>query len=313
MARKRRVQQSDDLKLPDFDEKSYLQLEMRGSVFLLLCVGLALLMAILAAFLTWGMKDGRIAFVLGILGFFLVRMLMNVLKVDMTGFDKMRWLGGFGSYFLTFLVIWTLLINPPLVDLVPPQITDKTAYNQELGSIITIGANVDDNQGVSSVQVALTDPLGHDAGTLKMNRSVQNRYWAEIPHPMIGKYNYTIEARDQGGFFVSYSNYLQVMPNQAPTIQLYGVATNISVGDPIRVQIKDNVGVILAFWGLDQPPNFSTIPGSKETSLKLENNKDTTVTIPTTKWNSGPHNITVCALDRVPHRETCNSFHFNVF
>jgi len=69
----------------------------------------------------------------------------------------------------------------------------------------------------------------------------------------------------------------------------------------------------LAFWGLDQPPNFSTIPGSKETPLKLDNNKDTTVTIPTTKWDSGPHNITVCALDRVPHRETCASFHFNVF
>ena len=79
MARKRRVQQNDDLKLPDFDEKSYLQLEMRGSVFLLLCVGLALLMAVLAAPLTWATKDGRIGFVMGILGFLLVRMLMNVL------------------------------------------------------------------------------------------------------------------------------------------------------------------------------------------------------------------------------------------
>jgi|GEM_PF-6993781 len=312
MARKRRTQQSEDLKLPDFDEKSYLQLEMRGSVFMLLCVGLALLMAVLAAFLTWGMKDGRIAFVLGILGFFLVRMLMNVLKVDTTGFDKMRWASGFGSYMLTFIVIWTLLINPPLVDLVPPKITDKTAYNQELDSIIGIGANVDDNQGVNSVQVALTDPLGHDAGTIKMNRTVQNQYWVEIPHPMVGKYNYTIEARDQGGFDVTYSNYMQVWPDEAPTVKLYGTALNITIGDPIRVQIKDNVSVILAFWGLDQPPNFSTIPNTKEIQLKLTDNKDSIVTIPTTQWSGGPHLVTVCAMDRVPHRETCSNFHFNV-
>jgi len=313
MARKRRTQQSDDYKLPEFDEKSYLQLEMRGSVFLLLCVGLALIMAVLAAFLTWGMRDGRIAFVLGILGFFLVRMVMNVLKVDATGFDKMRWAGGFASYFLTFLVIWTLLINPPLVDLVPPKITDRTAYNQELGAIISIEANVDDNQGIRSVQVALTDPLGHDAGTLPMKRTVQNKYWVEVLNPVVGKYNYTIEARDQGGFFVSHSNYLQVLPNEAPKVRLSGTAPNITLGDPIRVQLNDNVGIILAFWGLDSPVDFSTISGSKETPLKLENNKDTTVTIPTTKWSSGPHDITVCALDRVPHRETCKTFHFNVY
>lgn len=313
MARKRRVQGSEDLKLPDFDEKSYLQLEMRGSVFMLICIGLALLMAVLAAFLTWGMHDGRIAFVLGILGFFLVTMIMNLLKVDTTGFDKMRWLTGFGSYLLTFLVIWILLINPPLVDLVPPQITDTTTYTQELGSVIGIGATVDDNQGVSSVQVAIADPQGHDIGTFKMNRTVQNQYWVEIPNTVVGKYNYTIEARDAGGFFVTHSNYLQVMPNVAPTVDLFGVATNISKGTPIQVEIKDNVGVILAFWGLDQPPNFSTLSDSREAPLKLVDNHDSTVSIPTAKWVGGPHTVTVCALDRVPHRETCRSFHFNVF
>jgi hypothetical protein len=312
MARKRRKGEEEGLKLPDFDEKSYLKLEMRGSVFTLLCVGLALAMAVLAAFLTWGMHDGRIAFVIGILGFFLVRMVLNFLKVDTEGFDKMRWFGGFGSYILTFIVIWTLLINPPLVDLVPPKITDNTSYNQELGSIIGIGATVDDNQAVNSVQVLLTDPQGHDVGTFKMDRIVQNKYWVQIPNPVVGKYNYTIEAKDQGGFYVTYTNYFQVLPNLPPNVSLYGQPTNIARGDPVRVQITDNVGVILAYWGLDQPPDFSTHPDSKETPIKMTNSASSLVTIPTTQWSTGPHNITVCAMDRVPHRETCNTFHFNV-
>jgi len=304
------------MKLPIFDERSYLKQELRGALFTVLCVVLALAMAAVAGLLTWATKDGRIAFILGILGFFLIRMVLKVLNIDTKDFDKMRWAGGFFSYFLTFIAIWILLINPPLVDLVPPKITERTAPEQELGAIIAIGAIVDDNQGVKFVQVIITDPFGHETGPFKMDRYVNTEYRYVIANPVEGRYNYTIEVRDQGGFFVDANYHLHVLKNVAPTIKPYDINYNGTVlrGIDLQFQVQDNVGVILAFYGLDQRTNFETYPGSPEAKLTINKNnpKDSIVVIHTKIWDAGPHNVTVCAMDRVPHRETCNSYKLNM-
>lgn len=314
MARKRRKAVSEDLRLPDFDEKSYIKLEMRGAVFLIACVGMSLVMSLVAGFLTWGLKDGRIAFVLGLLGFFLVRLLLSVLKVDMSDFDKMRWASGFFTYFLTFIAVWILLINPPLANLIPPKISDNTTDDQELGAIVNIAAYIDDSQRIKSVDVILTDPHGVEIGPFKMNRVIQNLYSYRIENPIVGVYNYTIEVRDDGGYFKDANFKFTVKENLAPTIAPYPQiqGQNITRGSGIHVIIKDNVGVILAFYGLDQPPEFQTLPTSSEVKLALDNPQQSEVVIPTDKWAVGPHNMTICALDRVPHRETCDSYQFNL-
>jgi len=314
MARKRRKAVSEDMRLPDFDEKSYIKLEMRGAVFLIASVGVALVMALVAAFLTWGLKDGRIAFVLGLLGFFLVRLLLTVLKVDMSDFDKMRWATGFFTYFTTFIAVWILLINPPMAYLVPPKITDNTTDDQELGAIVSIAAYVDDTQRVKSVDVVITDPKGVETGPFNMLRVVQNLYSYRIENPIVGIYNYTIEVRDDGGYFKDANFKFTVKDNLPPVIQPYPQiqGQNISRGSEIHVIIKDNVGVILAFYGLDQPPEFQTMPATPEVKLTMENPMQSEVRIPTEKWLVGRHNLTICALDRVPYRETCDSFQFNL-
>jgi hypothetical protein len=312
MARKRRKVVSDDLKIPDFDEKGYLKLEMRGSIFAVACVGMGLLMSIIAGFLTWGTHDGRIAFVLGVLGFFLVLLLLNVFKVDTEGFDKMRWAGGFVTYMLTFVAIWILLINPPLAYLVPPKITNNTTADQELGSIVSVEAYVDDTQGIKSVDVVLTDPKGQQTGPFGMSKVVQNLYAYDLENPMVGTYSFIVEVKDQGGFYKNAKYQFNVKENKAPTIDLWNFTQNQTVvaGQKISAEIKDNVGVILAFYGVDQPSGFETLPSSSESKLTIDNQKDSLVTIPTKNWSPGQHTLTICAMDRVPHRETCNSYKF---
>lgn len=314
MARKRRKAVSEDMRLPDFDEKSYIKLELRGSIFLVACVGMSLVMALVAAFITWGVKDGRIAFVLGLLGFFLVRLLFNVLKIDMSDFDKMRWASGFFTYFMTFIAVWILLINPPLADLIPPKITDNTVDEQELGSLINIAAYVDDTQKVKSVDVVLTDPKGSETGPFRMTRIIQNLYSYKLENAMPGTYNYTIEVRDDGGYFKDARFKLVVKENALPTISPFPAVQNQSIpqGQGIHVLIKDNVGVILAYYGLDQPPGFQTQPASAEFKLTILDPRDTEVIISTSKWDRGRHNLTICAMDRVPYREACNSYQLTI-
>jgi len=313
MGRKRKIAGNEDTRLPTFNEKKWLLSERQGTKFTALCVGLGLLMAVVGGLLTWALRDATIPFVLGVLAFLLIRIILKLIHVDTTEFDKMRWAGGFFTYFLTFIAIWIILINPPVVDLIPPKITDKTLEEQELGSDIGIKVIVDDNQGIKAVQVVVTDPGGNQVGPFSMTKVVQNEYRYSVTATTTGIYNYSIEVRDKADFFVTGNYQFKVVPNQAPKVKWYhNPGANLTKSDSVSVEITDNTGVILAFYGMDQPSGFQTERDIPEMQLKLENPRNSKADIPLKNMLNGHHNVTVCAMDRVPHRTTCEVLEFNV-
>lgn len=313
---RKKGKKKDDLRLPTFDEKEFMRKEMRHAIMMVATIGLAILMAIVAGALTWTLRDARIPFVLGLLAMFLLKFVFDLLRIDTSDMEKTKWAGTLFTYFLTFVAIWVLLLNPPIIDMVAPTIEDRTQGSQELGSEVTLRVYVSDNQGISKVTVDIDTPDGSSLGPFDMIKQGRNIYTHVIASPVLGTYNFTVGVKDEAGFFTDAKYSFKVITYAPPTVTLYGQndGDTIPKGQSVRVQITDNAGIVLAWYSLDpyDPYNVSTLSGVKETRLRMDNPKDSVVEIQTKSWSPGPHTITVCAMDAVPHTTVCEVYSFSI-
>jgi hypothetical protein len=280
---------------------------MRNALMMVGAVFLAFLMALMAGGLTWVLNDARIPFALGMLGFLLLRFLYGMMKLDISDVEKTKWAGSLFSYFFTFLAIWVLLINPPLVDLLAPTIENTTPLLQEEGSEVYISVHVEDNTEIDDVTLFITDmPSGGHLDDLEMTKRGRNNFEYIIPKDnlSIGKYEFEVEVADSTDHtdFKKFS--FEVVPQSPPEIGPQG-EWNLTQGRAFHVLIKDNVGVVFAWYSYE--PNYRPDQaGAKEHKLKLDDPTDSVVSIkyPKDGWIS----LTVCAMDDVPHTTVCETF-----
>jgi hypothetical protein len=312
VARKKR-KKTDDYKIPEFDERDFMRTEMRNALMMVGAVFLAVMMAIVAGILTWVMKDARIPFALGMLGFLLLRFLYNLMKLDISDVEKGKWAGTLFSYFLTFVAIWVLLINPPLIDLIPPTIEDQTPDYQELESEVAIKVYIEDNQEIGEVTITVTNPDKTYIDTTPMEKLGRNKFKYVIEEPMLGRYEYDIEASDPADHMAQETFVFDVEQYQAPSIELYGNPVSHKEED-LKVEVKDNIGVILIWYVVDDPDYEPADPLAKEKRLKVKEPKDDIYPIfpPKDGWSYGNHTVTVCTMDSVPHSTVCEDFDFTV-
>ena len=127
MAKKRKKDKPEpedyEFRPPDFDEKAFLQKELRDSRTALMTIIYAVCFGIVAGLIsTLGSNLAPVAFLVGITGIVTLKYFYAIVKVDISGLKKRNWAGNIGTYFFTFLAIWVLMLNMPFSDHAPPAV-----------------------------------------------------------------------------------------------------------------------------------------------------------------------------------------------
>jgi hypothetical protein len=199
-------------KFPEFDEKEYMRDEIRDAKAVIAATLLALPLAGAAALMTANVHPTA-GIVVGIAGFGALYFLFLTLFKDLSVFKVKHWLMSIGGYFLTFLAVWILLINPPFMDLSAPVIegpqyrTPTTSFAPVEDDLIqlpvgttnwTIRVKVSDNVGVSGApQISIA---GGPPGPMAMVDEERKIYEAELD----GTGVVVITARDAKGHEATY-------------------------------------------------------------------------------------------------------------
>jgi hypothetical protein len=228
---------------PDFDEKEFLKKEIKDTKASLVSIGVAVLFGVLAGALA--SIDNSIvlpALLLGVAGIFLLWYIYQLLKVDISHFQKKNWVGIAGTFFFTFLAVTVLTINVPFMDLADPTVDsvivwvddgspvlhglqyipgNSTWMNISGGSpwdrvihssdTVNITAHVSDNGKLSVVEIAIVPTISTYHA---MNKSVDSRY------------NYSIQADQFAGQDLTF--YIRAVDGSGNSI-LFSPRAGISV------------------------------------------------------------------------------------
>jgi len=189
---------------PEFDEKEFLMKEVKDTKISLITIVLAVVFGILAGGLSAISRDLVLpSLLIGLVGVVGLKYIYQLMKIDISHFQKKNWLGSIGSFFFTFLAIFVLLINIPFLDLANPSVEDvsvwvtdgavsygflydsgNAAWNRSDISIpstptaiVNISADVADNGDLSVVEIA----IGSAPGTYHpMTKGADGRYKYEL-------------------------------------------------------------------------------------------------------------------------------------
>jgi hypothetical protein len=287
---------------PPFDEKKYLRTEMESAKASILASILGIIMAVVATGILAATHDFTIGVGAGIVAAVAVRPMLGILRLDTKSFQTMAWLGTYFSYFVSFVAFWILLINPPVMDLSPPHLSDSTAPRQELGSQIRITFTATDNSALGSVTVTIRLPGGTEQTFSDMEQVTATLFRLDLNFTAVGAYSYKIRAEDDGGRSTSLDGSFEIMPTAPPAIELIAPSngSDIAVDTQLTLHISDNVRVSGVFYTLD---------GKNDTRFLLKPDKKGYQSYPKTEiyriktsqagplWTGGAHILWITATD----------------
>ena len=130
-AKKRKKEEDEEFRFPEFDEQDYLRKEVELSKSTFVTIGLAIPVAVLLYGLTL-VQVPIVAFFVGMAATFALPRIYRLLpwpKLDLARFERKDWVGQGGTFFLAWLTIWILLLNVPFTDVTPPVIAGVTVAN----------------------------------------------------------------------------------------------------------------------------------------------------------------------------------------
>ncbi|MBU4189538.1 MAG: hypothetical protein KJ886_00885 [Candidatus Thermoplasmatota archaeon] len=109
---KKKKDEEHEFKLPEFDEKEYMEKEVEDAKFSFIVMGYSVLMGVVSFLLLT--LSFEVAFAVGILAGFGLKFLPLPFGMDITKFDKKKWLGNGIMYILTWLAVLMILCNLPI-------------------------------------------------------------------------------------------------------------------------------------------------------------------------------------------------------
>lgn len=128
MAKKKRKKEVEaekyEFKPPDFDEKQFLRDEMWATRRVILTVIYGSSFGVIAAAACISMNNASIGLLVMLFGFFLMKYIFPIMKLDLSRFTKKTWLESGAWFFFTFMAFWLLMFNPPFGDYTDPDIID---------------------------------------------------------------------------------------------------------------------------------------------------------------------------------------------
>ena len=189
-----------EFEFPEFDEKEFKEKEKRKAKTSFISFGFGILMGIISHFawtsispsLRWGLT-----FLLAICSIGFLAKILQLLKIDISKFEKKEWMGSISFYFFTWLAIFIISINPPFYDASPPKI-DVVALPeiQEVGGNILIAARITDNVGVKEVKINISD--GQNWNDFEMEKD-GDVYTYKYQCDESTSFSYVVIAKDKNG------------------------------------------------------------------------------------------------------------------
>ena len=221
-AKKRKKEEDEEFEFPEFDEGTYLRKEVALAKATFVTIVLSIPVAGLLYALTI-VNVPIVAFFLGLAITFTLPRVYAVLpwpRFDLAKFERKDWIGQGGTFFLSWLTVWILLLNVPFADVTPPLITNVTAYDghtqidvrpggvqqsqQLVRGTIWINASVFENGRLDSVTMTVQGNIG--PLTPKSLGSLRYSFEANLPETR----DITIMARDGAGLESSFGFQLNV-------------------------------------------------------------------------------------------------------
>jgi len=235
-----------DFQIPKFDEEAFIKRERRNikTMFIAFLFGM-LLAGICFGF--WVLLEGsflrwELVLLVAVVNSIWIRYLFLKLNIDLTDFGRKGWLTAFVTYFITWLLVFIVLVNPPFYDGEAPHV-DMVALPgaQEPGGTILFAAYITDNVGLNTAGITftITDPNGT---VYTPDFSYENnifRYTFENPSNLLGTFNYTTVVSDASnrkttasGSFTYTTDVLEIISSRF---------TGIMSGDAITIKADQDI------------------------------------------------------------------------
>ena len=115
--KKRKEEEKKDLQYefvpPDFDEKDFLEKDIRATKITMLSFVWGLIFGIAAGFTN--PISPLVGLLLLFIGIYLLKFFYQMFKINTAELDKKAWLGNIAMFFFLFLGTWIMMLNPPFV------------------------------------------------------------------------------------------------------------------------------------------------------------------------------------------------------
>ena len=233
MARKKRKDEVEEPKYefvpPDFDEKAFLEKDIKGTKALIVATFLGILVGVLAFALTdISVLLGGLIIIACAVG---LKYILPFLRIDTEGMEKKTIFGNIIIILLLGLGIWVVMLNPPFSDQIAPEITSKAIYFDSgsgwtkyvsdgstpifSGNQVNITVNVRDNDIVNSVTISVHLSGSPDSYVPMSETSVKGAYdhlSTYTTGASSSTYIYTINVTDKAGHLTSVPGTFTINP-----------------------------------------------------------------------------------------------------
>jgi hypothetical protein len=308
MAKKklRKVEEEDDDEFgpPPFDEREFYSTELELAKATMVAALWGILIAVVAAAVFAFTASFYIGLAVGVLAALALKPMLDRLRIITRQLETMKWLGMFFSYFMCWVAFWILLVNPPIMDLSPPQLRDRTPAFQELGSALRISIEIKENSGINSLTADIVQPGGAVDKRDNFLEVTTKLFQLDLNYTATGVYNYHIRVEDGTGKSASRDGQTVIVPSMPPVINLIALQnnSNITVDTPIYFNVTDNALISGVHYTIDSNPEKLFLkPIKSYQSWVSDNVKNNVYRIkPNTAghpWAAGAHNMTISASD----------------
>jgi len=202
MARRRKPSEEIEFKLPEFNEEEFIKKERRNTKVAILTFVFGLIIGAISRFLWAGMNESIRWPLIFLFALFMIPFFYKIVIsiADTTDYTRKNWLTLYGSYLLTWVVVLTILVNPPFYDETPPRIDMVILpIYQEPGGEVKIAAYITDNFGIEEVNLTIESPSGEKI-CLPYTQNESLYLWEfENKNNSLGRFNVTLTAVDKNG------------------------------------------------------------------------------------------------------------------
>jgi len=212
MAKRRKTPEEEEKEIfeePEFDERSYLLMEMRKAKGIIIVFLLSLFIGFISGYIHVYVSV-YLAAIIGFVVLVLLKPILIKLKAEFS--DRKTWFYAFALFLLIWFTGWTISLNPPFNDVSPPQIRSVEVYNGTAWVEIYEHSTGVNQKHINSIQwsssmnirVFASDNVGIDEVKINGQKADINNGYYEVnginPHGKI-----TVQAWDVNGYSSSIS------------------------------------------------------------------------------------------------------------
>jgi hypothetical protein len=253
MAKRRKEKDEEEekpFKLPKFDEEAFLKRERRNIKVTFISFLFGFLMALIC-FAFWGLMGSENVFrwelvlLVAVVDAIFLRYIFIRLDIDVKEFQRKNWFGSYATYFITWIIVLIVLVNPPFYDDESPRIDLVVLPEiQEPGGDILFVAKITDNAGVDKNEFSLdiTDPNGNKTiltpNSYDYDEIIVN-FTFENSENILGNFDYILSAKDingqenkKTGSFTYKKSTMDITSSRFE---------NITSGDDITIEVDEDI------------------------------------------------------------------------